>query len=140
MHVADSRRVLARMEFLRALAAHSDAIADLHRRRNESDRGVCWLECPGGDEAALVSIYGARRVAEAKAWAARFKLSVPWLHAWATYALHRWDVGPTCRDPQCRHRRRRPWPPIGADYTPEQPGSSPRRDSAPRDRFVHANG
>jgi hypothetical protein len=92
--VADSRRVLARMAFLRALAEHSDAIRDLHSQR--AARNADDHRFGNASERSLFLLAGRRRVRAVNKWAERWKVSVSWLHAWGTYALWRWEVGSTC--------------------------------------------
>jgi hypothetical protein len=95
------------MAFLRALAKHSQAIRELHDLRETSDvddRNAGHSHFDLALQQVLFRRAGPRRVQAVKAWAKQWSLSAPWLQTWGTYALLRWEVGATCRDPECPHR------------------------------------
>jgi hypothetical protein len=103
MQIADCRRVLARMAFLRALGKHSGAIRDLHDQRGVPEATDHYAMMT---EMSWRLAAGPRRVQTVENWARRWELSASWLLAWGTYALYRWEIGATCRDPECRYRCR----------------------------------
>jgi len=55
----------------------------------------------------LMLMAGKPRVKEASAWAAKWRVAVPWLEGWATFALVLWDVARSCKEENCPYECRR---------------------------------
>ena len=102
------RRAMARVAFVRALSTHTNAVRELKnqylsRKRQPIVRNRMLCRLLGTSHPffvlpmhlsadTLLRLAGTQRVAEASSWAERWNVAVPWLRAWATFALVQWDV------------------------------------------------